>query len=154
MLTADIKNLLQSSPLIITIGNDLRGDDGVGPYIFNECQIKNVKCQMINAGERPEKLVGEKMDPRPAKIIIIDAADFGGNPGEIRLIDKDNIPEKTLSTHTFSLKVVSKLLEEDTKAPVYFIGIQPKSIELGKEMSTEVKKSADIIITTLRDLET
>ena len=146
MLTAAIENLLQSSPLIITIGNDLRADDGVGPYIFNECQMSNAKCQMINAGEKPENIMGQAINEKTTKIVIIDAADFNGRPGEVRLIEKENIPETTLSTHTFPLRVIAGLLEEDLKVPVCFLGIQPESLELGKGISAEVKASAKEII--------
>ena len=41
---------------------------------------------------------------KPDNILIIDAADFKAKPGEVRIIDKEAIPDTTLSTHTISLR--------------------------------------------------
>jgi len=160
LLTAEIIELLSPKPsqrlLIVTIGNDLRADDGLGPYIFEKCQIKNVsakggcasgaKCQMLNAGDKPENIIDETIALKPDQVVIIDAADFGGNVGEARIIPSEHIPDTTLSTHTFPLKVIAKLIKEDTKAKVYFLGVQPKSVELVEGLSAEVKATADSII--------
>ena len=149
LLTAETINLLQTADLFITVGNDLRADDGVGPYIYNQCRNKNNECQIINAGDKPEGIIDQAIALNPKKIVIIDAADFGGVPGEARIIKHELIPDTTLSTHTFPLRVIAKIIEDDTKAPVSFLGIQPKSVGFEEELSEEVKKVADQIIEML-----
>jgi len=149
LLTADLKNLLQTAELIITVGNDLRSDDGLGPHIFKKCRISNIQCPIINAGNKPENIIEEAVSKKPKKVVIIDAADFGGEAGATRIIPNEHIPDTTLSTHAFPLKIIARVIEEDTKATVYFLGVQPKNVGWGEGLSPEVKKIVDEITSTI-----
>lgn len=131
--------------LIITVGNTLRSDDGVGPYIASRLKVHE-RVAVIDAGTRPENVIDEASSLKPDMIIIIDAADFGGVPGEMRLIPEELIPETTVSTHSIPLCVITQLLRNDTHASVFFIGIQAKTMALGESLSPEVKKAADMLI--------
>ncbi|OGC08305.1 hydrogenase maturation peptidase HycI [candidate division WOR-1 bacterium RIFOXYD2_FULL_36_8] len=161
LLTAEIKDLFSKSnkglTLLITVGNDLRGDDGVGPYIYERTAEKGFldskpRFYLLNAFDKPENIIDEAVKLAPSKVIIIDAADFGGEAGEARIIEKENIPQTTLSTHTFPLPVIAKILEEDTGAEVFFLGIQPQNIELGNGLSDAVKKTAKEIISCMKSI--
>lgn len=145
--------------LIITVGNCFRADDGVGPYIASGLS-QSTKLSVIDAGSAPENVIDQAvkilaehsaLSDRPVRasaqrIIFIDAADFGGTPGELRLIDAEQIPESSLSTHSVPLPVVSRILHEDTSAKIYFIGIQPKSVEYKEQLSKEVSLVADKLV--------
>ena len=120
LLTAEIKQTLSSADLIITIGNDLRSDDGVGPYIAKHCQSKKV----LDAQDKPENIIEEAVFRKPKIAVIIDAADFDGGIGEVRMIKKEQIPKTTLSTHAFPLNIIAQIIENDTGARVHFLGIQ------------------------------
>jgi len=128
---------------LITVGNSLRADDGVGPYIAERFKEGQKGLVMLDAGEKPENIIDKAVAVAPKKVVILDAADFSGEIGEARIIEGEHIPDTTLSTHTFPLKVVAKMLKEDTGARVVFLGIQPKSAELGGKMCDEVRMTAD-----------
>jgi len=131
--------------LIITAGNCFRADDGAGPYIASGLK-QSSKLSVIDAGYAPENIIDQAVKLSPQRIIFIDAADFGGAWGELRLIDSERIPETSLSTHSIPLPVVSRILSADTKAQIYFIGIQPKSVEYRQGLSGEVKSAAEELI--------
>ena len=114
-----------SFDLLITIGNSFRSDDGVGPYIASQVQSSSA-LHVLDAADTPENLIDEALALKPKKILFIDAADFGGSPGEIQQVDAAHIPETTLSTHTISLKVIARILEAEAKAEIQFLGIQPR----------------------------
>src|SRR5665648_338253 len=126
MLTAELKVIFTPSAkgklLVVTVGNTLRRDDGVGIYIAK--QIKKCKENIIilNADSKPENIIHKAVQIKPQKVVIIDAADFGGRAGEIRLIKKADIPNTSLSTHSFSLNITAGIIEEDTGADVFFFG--------------------------------
>lgn len=149
LLDANFTNLLipqeHSHTLIITVGNDFRADDGVGPYIASKLK-PSTKLSVIDAGSNPENIIDQVVKLSPQRAIFIDAADFGGSPGELRLIDAEHIPETSLSTHSVPLPVVSRILQEDTQAKIYFIGIQPESVEHREGLSDKVKLAADTLI--------
>jgi len=157
MLTAEIRDLFTPSNkgplLIIAIGNSFRSDDGVGVYIAR--QIKKCKKNFIilNARNKPESVIDKAVQIKPDKVIIVDAANFGGMAGEIRLIEKNNIPDTTLSTHSFPLNIIGRIIEEDTGADVSFLGIQPKSVQLAKGLSKPVKRAAEKIISCIRSMD-
>ena len=149
LLADNLTNLLTpqgfSQTLIITVGNSFRADDGVGPYIASGL-MPSTKLSVIDAGYSPENIIDQTVKLNPQRIIFIDAADFGGSPGELRLIDAEHIPEASLSTHSVPLPVISRILYEDTKARIYFVGIQPKSVEHQEGLSGQVKLAADALI--------
>lgn len=72
---------------------------------------------------------------------------------EIRLIEKNNIPDTSLSTHSLSPNILAAIIEADTGADVFFLGIQPKSIQLTEGLAEPVKKSAEKIISCIRLIE-
>lgn len=74
--------------LAITIGNRFRSDDGVGPFIARQIKKSKKNVIVINAEDKPENIIDRAIQLKPCKVIIIDAANFGGMPGEIRLIEK------------------------------------------------------------------
>jgi hydrogenase maturation protease HycI len=149
LLADNLTNLLTPQEfhhtLIITVGNCFRADDGVGPYIASVLK-SSAKLSVIDAGSAPENVIDQATKLAPGRIIFIDAADFGGTPGELRLIDVEQIPESSLSTHSVPLPVVSRILHEDTLAEVYFIGIQPKSVERKEQLSKEVSLAVDTLV--------
>jgi hydrogenase 3 maturation protease len=132
--------------MIITVGNPLRSDDGVGPFIAQNCRKLKPGLVLLDAGDKPENIIDEAVRQSPKKAVIIDAAVFGGQAGEARLIANDQIPQTTLSTHTFPLPVIAKMIEEDARAKVLFIGIQPAKVELGEGLNPAVKATAEEII--------
>ncbi|MFH1247571.1 MAG: hydrogenase 3 maturation endopeptidase HyCI [Candidatus Omnitrophota bacterium] len=149
LLDASLANLLTPKEfprtLIITVGNCFRADDGVGPYIAS-CLVPSKKLSVINAGYMPENIIDQVAKLSPQRIIFIDAADFGGAPGELCLIDAEHIPETSLSTHSVPLPLISRILHEDTKAQIYFIGIQPESVQHREGLSVRVESAAEELI--------
>ncbi len=156
MLTDELKDIFTPSEkgklLVITVGNSLRSDDGVGIYIAE--QVKKCKKYIIilNADSKPENIIDRVVQVKPHKVIIIDAADFGGRAGEIRLIKKTDIQNISLSTHSFSLNIIARIIEEDTGAKVFFLGIQPRSVRLGEGLSKSVRKAAQKIISCMSSI--
>ncbi len=154
LLAGNLVNLLTpqefSRTLIITVGNGFRADDGAGPYIASALKPSS-KLFVLDAGYSPENIIDQAIKLLPDRIIFIDAADFGGVPGELRLIDSEHIPQVSLSTHSMPLPVVSKILQEDTKAKVYFIGIQPESVAHQEGLSRQVQLAAEELIKQINE---
>ncbi len=153
MLTADIIELLKpalsGTLLVITVGNPLRSDDGVGPYIAATIKRPQSRLIILDAGERPEDILWKAIAIRPERLVIIDAADFAGEPGEVRAIPEELLPENPISTHRFPLRVISGLVAEDTRARVDFVCIQPETVGFGEDLSDTVRSSAAEIVMML-----
>ncbi len=139
--------------LLITIGNPLRADDGVGPYVGERVRFRDPEHTVINAGTTPENVAQRAIDLRPDKIILLDAARFGGAPGECRVIPLEDISRQTvLSTHSFPLGVTFSIVREDTGAELTALGIEPGSMEFGEGLSPEVERTAAELISYFNSL--
>ena len=149
-LTAEARQALApcegGDTLVITVGNPFRGDDGVGPFIGGRLMGRELGFRVLNAFDRPESVVDKAAELKPAKVIFIDAADFGGRPGEVRVIAAEHIGQGSLSTHSIPLSVVAGIIGEDTSASTVFLGIQPKNTAYGSGLSQEVESSARMIL--------
>ena len=145
-------SLRNRKTLLFAIGNEFRHDDGVGCYIAKNLTALPENFFLINAMIRPENFVDESIDMKPETLIFIDSADYNGYYGEIRLLDHNSIPDKSLSTHNYPIKVFSEIISEETKCNVFYIGIQAKDMSFGEGMSAEVLESARRIIGILKGL--
>lgn len=136
-----ISNFEIEKVVILGVGNPLRGDDGFGPSLIESLKGK-IKAHLINAETSPENFTGVIKSLKPHLILILDALEFGGEPGELSFIEGDEISEGEPSTHRTSLSLLCGYLEGETGAKVLLVGVQPKTISFGDEMSEEVRKAA------------
>lgn len=138
------KAILKGKVVIIGIGNIMRGDDGLGPVLIEKLKGK-VKAACIDSATAPENYTGKIAKENPDTILIVDAVHLELNPGEYNIIEKSEIEASGLTTHDISPKMFIDFLDSQTSADIYMLGIQPKNISFGDEISDEVKKGIDKI---------
>jgi len=136
--------------VIVTLGNEFRGDDGAG-VLFGRLVSGHVAVPVIDGGDAPENITGLITGENPGRIIIVDTLDFGGNPGESICIPAASLAGSSTSTHG-ALSFFVEYLENITAAEVVVIGFQPLSLALGSNISSavyeEVKRMAERLIET------
>jgi len=125
------------------IGNILRGDDGIGPFVVKRLKGKINKKNILwlDCGESPENHLKTIKLFAPDKIIIIDAVEMGMSPGTVRMINPDRIKGESFSTHKLPLKLLLNYLKREINVEIIFIGIQPLHSGFNIPMSEEVLKS-------------
>ena len=105
------------SILILGCGNVLLGDDGFGPAVAQRLQddfaIPAEVC-VFDAGTSVREILFDVIlsDKKPSKIVIVDAMDCGGSPGELFAPDIRSIPETKLSNFSLHQVPTSNLLRE------------------------------------------
>jgi len=137
----------KESIAIIGLGNTLRRDDGIGVYVASKLRssLRNVRgVEVIVAEDRVDYAARELMKLKPNLIIVIDAMEFHGSPGEIRIAKLEDVEEPYAYTHRIPIKTVFKLM--GIKAPTYVLGIQVISRDFGEELSEDVKVAGDEIV--------
>ncbi len=139
--------------VILGVGNELRADDGAGVFLAGELEKEfgNPEGIMIIKTQVPENFIRPILEFRPGKIIILDAADFKGRPGEFRVIKENEILQFLVSTHNMPLTLFLKALER-LKAEKILIGIQPKNLDFGGGLSKEVREKSGDILSFVRTL--
>ncbi|OIO01775.1 MAG: hydrogenase 3 maturation endopeptidase HyCI [Elusimicrobia bacterium CG_4_10_14_0_2_um_filter_56_8] len=143
--TEEIKQALapKGRTLLITLGSALRADDGLGPSLGARLNFTRPDLKLLDAGTTPENIAQDAIDWKPGKIIVIDAARFGGEAGELRVIPPGDMNRAAvLSTHSFPPSVTFSIVKEDTGAELVFIGVQAGSLDHKEGLSPEVEETA------------
>jgi len=132
--------------LILGVGNELHGDDGIGPWIarrFRATGWRTMDCFTV-----PENYTSMVKRLQPTDIVIVDAADMGLAPGEMRVIPPGHLGTVAFSTHMLPLSLLVEYLGEATDATVTVIGIQPRRFQDG--LSPEVREAGGELMALLR----
>lgn len=135
------------------IGNELKCDDGIGPFIVNELMdLENDNLIIINGRTVPENFTGKIRKEQPSHVILVDACLMGCNPGEFKIVNKDDFVNIGISTHSMSLSYFVKYLEQDNDFKIIFVGIEPKSMEYCDKPTHIVQEGAYKFINILKGI--
>jgi hydrogenase maturation protease len=142
---------------ILGIGNLLMGDEGIGIHTLNtlrESYAFSPDINFIDGGTTGLDLI--PFFENCKKMIIIDAVDFQKEPGYIESLNNDEIQYRfntKLSLHHAGLSDVLSVLQlQDIPFPeMVLIGVQPKVVELGMELSDVIKEKHPNIISNIID---
>jgi hydrogenase 3 maturation protease len=152
-LTSPLKQALEGAKIIavLGVGSELRGDDWAGMAAALEIEkgvanLKGPELKVFFGETAPENLTGEIKKFNPTHLLILDCGDFGGAPGDIKLI----LPEQesfnaAFTTHKLPMKVLVDYLRRSIDLKALVVLIQPRTIEFGKPVSKEVQSAADRI---------
>jgi hydrogenase 3 maturation protease len=122
---------------LLGIGNRSWHDDGVGSFIAEALEPFQ-GLDVIDAGFIPENHLEKVAARNPDAILMVDATDFGGEPGQVRLLDADKVAYSGLSTHAGSLRMLAEYLQARTQARIALLAIQAANTSAGEGLSEEV----------------
>jgi hydrogenase 3 maturation protease len=141
----------RSNVVVLGVGNTLRGDDAAGPAVCERLSGR-VWPRVIDAGATPENYIGSVLEAAPDILLIVDAADFGGCPGEIRLCTPDQIRTPAFCTHALSLNLAIDLIRHERTLEVYLIGIQADGMRLGDGLSPAASGAVETLVSALLEI--
>jgi hydrogenase maturation protease len=141
--------------LVLGIGNALLGDEGIGCHVINalaDTPLPDVR--IIDGGTCPDlwQFIGDT-----DKLVIVDAVKGGGIPGQIYRFHPEDISleqKPFLSVHDMGFVDNLRLMQlRHNISDTVIIGVEPKNINLGLELSPELQcKMPQIIDTVLSEL--
>ena len=133
---------------IIGVGNYLMSDEGVGIHAikFLENLEWSDDIELIDGGT-PGVALMYLLENRKL-VILIDCADFNAKPGEISVFDPNDLirdENSEISLHATDLLSSLELAKRLGSYPedVVIVGIQPSSIDMGMEVSSEAKNALE-----------
>ncbi|MEO0083360.1 MAG: hydrogenase 3 maturation endopeptidase HyCI [candidate division WOR-3 bacterium] len=150
--------------VIVGVGNRLRGDDSIGSliaetlsrqYQINQDKFQDKKIIIIDAETTPENFIDKIVQAKPSWVIFIDACNFGGETGEFKLFEENEIKELAyglLSTHTLPLTLTIELIKKQHNCRVSLLAIQPKQLTFGEGLSLEVSAAKENVIGYLQTI--
>lgn len=140
--------------VIIGVGNTLRSDDAAGILVAREllqreCAADVDHILILEGGQVPENLSGQLCKFAPNLVLFIDAADMGETPGAVQWISEECIDGMSASTHSLPLSMLARYLKLELNCQVIFLGLQPRSNEVGKIISAEVQHAVKEVVQEL-----
>ena len=136
--------------VLVGVGNPIRGDDAVGPTIIDLLESTPMpNVLLLNTESVPEAFTGKVEQFNPTHVLMVDAANFRGAPGETKLISGEQIGGQAISTHSLPLNIFISYIEKSLGIKVLLLGIQPLSICLGEPMTEPIEAAAKSVANTL-----
>jgi hydrogenase maturation protease len=143
--------------VVIGVGNLLLKDEGIGIHAVKALQEIDLPpdIKLIDGGTSPDLIAYTRAGD---KMIIIDAARAGGQAGTIyRFKPEDLAAEKGSLASAHELGVIQNLklmsLTGNEPGEIVIIGIEPKEIGWGMELSTELQqKLPEIVKAVLKEM--
>jgi hydrogenase maturation protease len=133
---------------VVGIGNVLLRDEGIGCHVVGALEGTPLPdVQVIDGGTCPDVLqLLEDVD----KLVIVDAVRGGGMPGQIYRFRPEDVTleqKPLLSLHDMSLIDSLKLMQvRHNVGDAVIIGVEPKEINCGLELSPELQERIPQII--------
>jgi hydrogenase maturation protease len=137
--------------VVLGVGNLLLSDEGVGVHVANKLMEMDLPSavQVVEGGTDGFRLMN--IVTEADRLIVVDAVKGGGPPGSIYRFgvkDAQTYPDayKT-SVHQIGILEVIHLSELVGKTPeTTIIGVEPKSLDIGMELSPEVHAKLSRIV--------
>ncbi len=132
---------------ILGAGSVLKADDAAGCVIVENLKaIVNNPNVLLCVGETaPENYSGKICAFQPTHVLLLDAADVGGVPGEVVEINPSDVGGPTFCSHMLPLRIMVSYIVDQTGADTALLGIQYQSIAFDAEMTAPVKAAVDAL---------
>lgn len=137
---ADLLDALDGKVVLAGVGRLGRGDDGAGCVLARLLQGSG-GLTALDCGDRPEDFTYDVVLESPGTVLVADALDMGARPGDVSLLEAEDLPDSGMDTHRASLRTFMEYLELRTGARVLLVGIQPASLAGGVRLSPPVART-------------
>lgn len=143
--------------IVLGVGNELLSDEGVGVHVIKTLQKENTlppEVEVMEGGTDGFGLINIITDTD--RLIVIDSIKGGSEPGTIYKFNIEDAPStpdlfKT-SVHQIGILEVINLSSLIGKTPkTTVIGVEPRSITTGMELSEEVRAKIPRVIELVKE---
>ena len=136
------ERLAGAGPLaVVGIGDELNPHDRLGMLAAGRIRALGLPgVAVFLGGTMPESVTAPVRRAGPSRILFLDSAAMGKEPGTIGIIEACEVHGDLLISHALPLPVVMEYLEKEAKAPVTLVGIQPDFTVTGDRPTREEEK--------------
>lgn len=138
-------------PLVIGVGNEFRGDDGIGLFVARTIEkLSPPEIEVVEASGEGTQLM--KHWENHSTVYLVDALYSGANIGEIhRLTPRDVLKFQKwfkCSSHQFGIPQAISMAQEMGTLPEHVVvfGIESRNFEFNTTVSEEVKNTAQLVV--------
>lgn len=134
------------------VGSVLRGDDAAGPLLARRLEEEPVDGWIaVDGGQTPENDLGYLRRLAPRRLLLVDAAAMGLEPGAVRRLSAQDVAVQSLiTTHTLPITYLLGELEQMC-GEVTFLGIQPGGTEFFDPVHPRVLAAVESVYAALAE---
>ncbi len=139
---------------LLTVGNTLRGDDGISSYLGKLIEKRNLDWKIFYGEDTPESQFNLIREYAPDLVVVADAM-TGLRVGTVEVIDVSDDKEYMYSTHNLPMPILISYLKGFCKG-VLFLGLNvdlEKVLEVNPEISEEAKITASKALEKLIEID-
>ena len=140
---------------LLVVGNPLRGDDGVAPYLGKLVEKEELGWKIFYGEDTPESEFNLIREYAPDLIVVADAM-TGLHIGSVEVIDISDDRDYMYTTHNLPMPILISYLRGFCRS-VLFLGLNvdiEKVLEVNPELSSEAKKTALKALDKLKEIDT
>jgi len=139
--------------VVIGVGNLLMKDDGFGIHVLERLRAEKINAEIVDAMTNVQILLSAMEGKK--KAIIVDAIDFAGEVGEVKIIrfNPEKIPKDLkLSVHDIHFKDAIAMAKGvyDLPEEIVVVGVKPKEIKPEIGLSREVEEKIDEVVEIIK----
>lgn len=148
-----------SSLLVLAVGNELSGDDGLGVHAIRALQHPEVLAtlppdvELVDGGTAGLALLPAISGARA--LVVIDAVDVGAEPGTLHVLTGSDLYATLvrLSVHQIGTSdlLAAARLAGVLPEHVVLVGVQPATVAAGVDLSPVVAAALPAVVDTVRD---
>ncbi len=140
---------------ILTIGNTLRGDDGVTSYLGKLIEAEKLGWKVFYGEDTPESEFHKIREYEPDVMVVADAM-TGIKVGTVEVIDISDDKDYMYSTHNLPTPILLSYLKGFCKV-VLFLGLNvdiEKVLDINPDISKEAEETAHKALEKLIEIDT
>jgi hydrogenase maturation protease len=148
-----LKEVLKGRTAFVGIGNVDFCDDGSGVRLAEALADSGLPDVLI-ARTVPENYVTTLAQGGYENVVLMDVVSTGAEPGSVVFLDSAEVKIRfpQISTHKLSLATLTQLIESESPARVWLLGIQPQSVKQGSGLSKIVETTLKFLKIILLDI--
>lgn len=146
-----VKSKVDKKTVLMGVGNLLLKDEGIGVHVIQEMQKLDMpqNIELIDGGTGGLDIIYLVGDAE--RLIVVDAVDSGSEPGTIFKLNPEDVNstpgENQMSLHQVGLLEVLAMVKQMTDCKeIIIVGVQPKEIDWGMELTPELEEKVPEII--------
>lgn len=133
--------------VVLGVGAPGSGDDAAGSFCARALRRElrgrqRGRIRVFDTAEVPEGATGPIRRFGPALVILVDAALSNRRPGAVFIVRREDVAFESPTTHTIPLRYLMAYLEESVGCRAFILGIQPRRVSFGKDLSAPVRAAA------------
>lgn len=127
--------------VFLCIGSRIRADDGWTYHLLKDIsKITTKDVHYFWGSTAPENFIKPITELNPKCVIICDSADLDKKVGDYDIFGINRISEESFLTHRMSLRQIASEILCRAKCDVFFLLMQPKSLEFRPCVSPLIRK--------------